>query len=191
MRRFRTTLIGSLVASALCLAPLAAPAQIFSGDWAKELQNDQPSPKTAEQKRVEQDILGLQAAVRAATIAKDKEALEKYFADDYTMTHGGGALQNRDIRIDFITKGNGGFEAMTPDVQSIRVLGRDAAVSIANNALQVNGQTGWIRYMIVYERGTPSEGYKGWREVAAHVIAIFSRPRAATAPAEAPPAAKP
>lgn len=191
MRRFHTALIGSLVASTLFVAPLAAHAQVFSGDWAKELENDKPAAKNAEQKKVEQDILGLQAAVRTATIAKDKDTLQKYFADDFTMTHGAGALHNKDARINFIIKGNGGFEAMTPDVQSIRVLGKDGAISIANNALQLNGQTFWIRYMIAYERGAPSEGYKGWKMAAAHVIAIFNKPRTAAAPAEAPAAAKP
>ncbi len=41
------------------------------------------------------------------------------------------------------------------------------------NLKAANGETAWIRYMIVYERGAPNVGYKGWREAAAHVIGVF------------------
>jgi hypothetical protein len=151
-----------------------AHAQFFSGDWAKELQHDQPAPKTASQKRVEAEILGLQAVVRAKTLAKDYQGLQAYFMPDFTMTHGAGAIHDRELRTHFIVNGNGGYEAMVPDEQTIRVLDSNAAVSIANNSLKAaNGETAWIRYMIVYERGAPNVGYKGWREAAAHVIGVF------------------
>lgn len=172
MRRL-TCLLGA-VGLSLSLSGFAQ-AQIFSGDWAKELQHDQPAPKTAEQKKVETEILGLQAAVRARTIAKDYDGLQAYFMPDFTMTHGAGAIHDKELRTHFIVNGNGGYEAMVPEEQTIRVLDRNAAVSIANNSLKAaNGETAWIRYMIVYQRGAPNVGYKGWREAAAHVIAVFS-----------------
>ena len=164
-----------VVAAATVSLHGVAQAQIFSGDWAKELQHDQPAPKTPEQKKVEQEILGLQAAIRAKTIAKDYDGLQAYYMPDFTMTHGAGAIHDKDMRTHFIVNGNGGYEAMVPEEQTIRVLDRNAAISIANNALKAaNGETAWIRYMIVYERGAPNEGYKGWREAAAHVVAVFN-----------------
>lgn len=173
MHNFKSRFLSAIAAMPLVFLSATSNAQMFSGDWAKELQHDQPAPKTAEQQSIEKDILGLQAAVRAATVAKDAAQLANYFTPDYTMTHGGGEVQDAPVRIAFISKGTGGFEAMTPVEQTIRVLGKDGAFSIANNSLQMNGQTVWIRYLIVYSRGAKNEGYKGWREAAAHVIAIF------------------
>ena len=161
--------------------PAAGNAQQFSGDWAKELKNDVPAPKNAEQKRAEEDILGLQAAVRAATKAKDKAALEKYYTPDFTMTHGSGAIHNKQVRVDFITAGSGGYEAMTPESQTIRIITNNAAVSIAINSGNLGGKLTYIRYMIVYAKGDPSEGYKGWREAAAQVTIIPAKNPAAPA----------
>lgn len=181
MRRVNRGLVCAVVAAVVaCGYPLVASAQIFSGDWDKELKNDHPSAKTPEQQQMESEIIGLQAAVRTAVKNKDKAAAEKLFAPDFTMTHGGGAVQDRQVRLDFITgPGNGGYEAMTPEVQSIRILGHDAAVSIANNSGNLGGKMIWIRYMIVYSRGKPDEGFKGWREAAAHVIMIVPKTPAA------------
>ena len=158
--------------AAACLAASPAGAQVFSGDWNRELRMDHPAAKSAEDQRVEAEILGLQAALRAAATARDKAALERYYTPDFTMTHGSGALHDKQARIDFIAATGGGYEPMTPEVQSIRVLNRNAAVSIANNAGKVNGRSIYIRYLIVYTRGKPDDGFKGWREAAAQVTMI-------------------
>jgi len=160
------------VLAAACLMAGQAGAQVFSGDWSKELRMDHPATKSAEDKKVEAEILGLQAALRAAAAGRDKATLERYYTPDFTMTHGSGALHDRQARIDFIAATGGGFEPMTPEVQSIRILNRNAAVSIANNSGKVNGRSIYIRYMIVYTRGKPDEGFKGWREAAAQVTMI-------------------
>ncbi len=176
-------MIARFWAAAACAGILSIPvtvnAQVFSGDWTAELKNDIPAPKTAQQKHTEEDILGLQAALRAAVKAKDKAAVEKYYTPDFTMTHGAGAVHNKQVRVDFIAASGGGYEAMTPEVQSIRIISNNAAVSIANNSGNLGGKFTYIRYLIVYAKGNPSEGYKGWREAAAQVTMI---------PAKDPPA---
>ena len=167
-----------------CLTAGPAFSQVFSGDWNKELLNDQPAAKNAAQKKVEADILGMQAALRAAAKARNKAEIERYYAPDFTMTHGAGAIHDKKTRVDFIAATGGGYEPMTPEVQSIRVLGPDAAVSIANNSGKIAGQAIYIRYLIVYSKGKPSEGYKGWREAAAQVTMI-KVPESALPPAAA------
>jgi len=175
------------LATCACIlsAPAAVNAQAFSGDWAIELKKDVPAPKTAAQKHDEEDILGLQAALRAAAKAKDKAAIEKYFAPDFTMTHGSGAVHNKALRVDFLA-GGGGYEVMTPEEQSIRIINRDAAVSIANNSGMIGGKFFYIRYITVYAKGAPNEGYKGWRTAAAQVVMVPAKaPATEAAPAPA------
>ena len=65
------------------------------------------------------------------------------------------------------------------------VIGKDAAVSFANNSGTIGGKSFTIRYLIVYAKGAPDEGYKGWREAAAEVtiVAPPAPPKSPDAPA--------
>jgi hypothetical protein len=93
-----------------------------------------------------------------------------FFADDYTMTHGAGMVDDADGRARWITDPSRmSFETMPVAHQTVRVLAPNAAVAILNSRYTLQGRTGTIRYMIVYARGRPDQGYHGWLQVAALV----------------------
>jgi hypothetical protein len=171
----RHILLVALAAVALLASP-GAFAQAFSGDWDKELLKDRPAPKRARDAGIERDILALQDELRRAGAARDLAKVRSFFADDSTMTHGAGMVDDADGRAKWITDGTRfSFETMPIMHQSIRVIAPDAVVAILNSRYSMQGRTGAIRYMIVYGRGKRDQGYKGWRQVAAHVNNIPDR----------------
>lgn len=145
-------------------------SQAFSGDWSVELERDKPAKKSVAEAAVEAEILDFQAALRKIAATRDVVAIRRFFADDYTMTHGAGMVDNADGRAKWIADGvRSSFETMPIANQSIRVIAPTAAVAVLNSRYSMQGRTGTIRYMIVYGRSAPDEGYKGWRMVAALV----------------------
>ncbi len=148
----------------------ATLAQAFSGDWPRELLKDRPAPRNAEAAAIEQEILALQAELRRAGEARDFARVRAFFADDYTMTHGAGMVDDADGRARWITDPSRmSFETMPVAHQTVRVLAPNAAVAMLNSRYTLQGRTGTIRYMIVYGRGRPEQGHRGWLQVAALV----------------------
>lgn len=164
---------GFKLAALLAIAALASPdgwSQAFSGDWNVELTKDRPAEKSSAEKAVEAQILEFQAELRKVSATRDLPAIRRFFADDYTMTHGAGMVDNADGRAKWIADGvRSAFETMPIAHQSIRVLAPTAAVAVLNSRYSMQGRTGTIRYMIVYSRGEANQGYQGWRMVTALV----------------------
>ena len=152
------------------VVPGVADAQAFSGDWKAELAKDRPAEKDTREKKVEAQILEFQAELRKVADTRDVAAIRRFFADDYTMTHGAGMVDDADGRAKWIAEGvRSAFEKMPIEHQSIRVLAPTAAVAVLNSRYSLQGRTGTIRYMVVYRRGARGEGHQGWRMVAALV----------------------
>lgn len=84
---------------------------------------------------IEREVLAFRAEVRAAVKAKDRKALERFFADGFTHTHASGKVDAKKERIEFFLKGEPTIEDVEPD--EIRITGFGKNVAIANGKTTV------------------------------------------------------
>jgi len=157
--------------SAVLLGASAAPAQSLP----EGLEFDRPAPKSPAEKRLEADILKLQAQLRAAAVAKDRSETAGFFADDATVTLANGPIVSKDGRVETLMGPWLAFERMDYASQTIRALGDRGAVALVNTTPFIrptpDKPKGIIRVMVVYRKGAASLGYHGWQVVSE--IGIF------------------
>jgi Domain of unknown function (DUF4440) len=170
----------ALPAILLCGALLATYGlQAFSQDAAvhlpEGLEMDRPGPKNAAEQQIEKDILGFQAELKAAAIAKDRSKVESLFAPDATVTLATGQVTDKQGRIEQILGPGPAFERMDYANQTVRALGDKGAVAIVDTTIFTrptpDHPKGIIRVMVVYRKGRVSEGYHGWQMVS--LLGIF------------------
>ena len=101
-----------------------------------------------------------------AAAAKDEAKLQKFYAPNFTVTHGSGYVETRESRIANVLRTGGGSEVMTPIAQSLRSFGRDVAVTtqVIPFAFE-GGPSGFLRVATILNR-VQSPDYSGWRIVA-------------------------
>jgi hypothetical protein len=144
-----------------------AIAQAASEQLPEGLALDQPGPKSAAQQRIEKEILGFQAEIKAAATAKDRSKLEALFSPDASITLAQGVITDKAGRVGQIMGPGLAFERMDYANQTIRLLGDAGAVAFVNSTIFTrptpDQPKGIVRAMIVYRKGKASEGYHGWQ----------------------------
>jgi Domain of unknown function (DUF4440) len=173
--------ICTLLLSGVLFGAHPALAQSRSDSLPEGLELDRPAPKSPAEKQIEADILELQSQLRAAAIARDRNKIASFFADDATVTLANGPVVARDGRIDMIMGPGLAFERMDYASQTIRALGDRGAVALVNTTAFIrptpDKPKGIIRVMVVYRKGTVSQGYHGWQLVSE--LGIFIPEKAA------------
>jgi hypothetical protein len=164
-RIFAAMLTGALLGP----CALRSMAQDAGERLPEGLELDRPAPKSAAEKKVERDILGLQQELKAAALAKDRAKVEKLIAADATVTLATGAVTDKEGRIAQILGPGPAFERMDYADQSIRALGSRGAVAFVDSTVFTrptpDHPKGIIRVVCTYRKAGPAAGYHGWQLV--------------------------
>ncbi|MBM2840119.1 MAG: hypothetical protein HW412_647 [Bacteroidetes bacterium] len=131
----------------------------------------QPTRSSANQKgNDEQSVRKLLNELYAALGRNDAAALDRIYADDYTLVNESGELTTKAPRLAAIKSGELKFESVGFDELNVRVYGNAAVATYhATNKFQFKGQDmgGQIRVTVTLVK------MKGrWQVVAAHVTRI-------------------
>ena len=131
----------------------------------------QPTPSSANQKgNDEQAVRQLLDKLYAALGRNDAAALDRIYADDYTLVNEAGVLTTKAPRLASIKSGELKFESVSFDELNVRLYGNTAVATYrAMNKVQFKGQEigGPIRVTVTLVKT------KGrWQVVAAHVTRI-------------------
>lgn len=92
-----------------------------------------PFAAQAQNSNTEREIVAFRAEIREAVKAKNRAALERYFADGFTHTHASGKVDDKKARIDFFIKGEPTIEDVEPDEIRFNVINK--------NLVTANGKT--------------------------------------------------
>jgi hypothetical protein len=85
--------------------------------------------------KIEKEIADFRTEIRQAVKAKDRKALEKFFADGFTHTHASGKVDGKTERIDFFIKGEPTIEDVEPDEIRVIVFNKNLASAIGKTTL--------------------------------------------------------
>ena len=123
---------------------------------------------------VDQEIVILEARIRAAQLSADITALEDLISDDLLFTGPDGQLGTKAQDIEAYRSGTVRFVAHDPEELRIRRVSADVAISSLRARLTVdiagNLSRGTYRYTRVWAR----EGGRVWRVVGGHVSLVSS-----------------
>jgi ketosteroid isomerase-like protein len=123
---------------------------------------------------VDQEIVILEARIRAAQLSADITALEDLISDDLLFTGPDGQLGTKAQDIEAYRSGTVRFVAHDPEELRIRRVSADVAISALRARLTVdiagNLSRGTYRYTRVWAR----EGGRVWRVVGGHVSLVSS-----------------
>ena len=122
----------------------------------------------------DQEIVILEARIRAAQLNADLTALEDLISDDLLFTGPDGQLGTKGQDIEAYRSGTVKFIAHVPEELRIRRVSADVAISSLRAQLSVevagNLSRGTYRYTRVWAR----EDGRGWRVVGGHVSLVDS-----------------
>jgi ketosteroid isomerase-like protein len=122
----------------------------------------------------DQEIVILEARIRAAQLSADLTALEDLISDDLLFTGPDGQLGTKEQDMEAYRSGAVRFVAHVPEELRIRRVGADVAISSLRAQLTVdvagNLSRGTYRYTRVWAR----EDGKAWRVVGGHVSLVDS-----------------
>jgi hypothetical protein len=85
--------------------------------------------------KIEKEIADFRSEIRQAVKAKNRKALEKFFADGFTHTHASGKVDGKTERIDFFIKGEPSIEDVEPDEIRVIVFNKNLASAIGKTTL--------------------------------------------------------
>ena len=122
----------------------------------------------------DQEIVSLEARIRAAQLSADVTALHELISDDLLFTGPDGQLGTKAQDIDAYRSGTVKFLAYVPEELRIRRVGVNAAISSLRAQLTVdvagNISRGTYRYTRIWAR----EDDQIWRVVGGHVSLVHS-----------------
>lgn len=162
-------------------ASTSAPLPPIPPQWMKMFARDMPLTRDETTEKVAAELVAFRQALQRTAEAKDEAGLQKFYAPDFTATHGSGHVEARQGRIARVLKG-GGSETQQPVAQSLRVIGQDVAVTAQIIPFAFNdGPSGFLRIATIYNRVNGPD-YAGWRIVAMQLNALDQSPPAARVP---------
>jgi len=99
-----TRALPAILLSGMLLATygLQAISQDAAVHLPEGLEMDRPGPKSAAEQQIQKNILGFQAELKAAALAKDRSKIESLFAPDATVTLATGQVTDKQGRIEQI-----------------------------------------------------------------------------------------
>jgi uncharacterized protein (TIGR02246 family) len=120
----------------------------------------------------DQEIVSLEARIRAAQLSADLAALDELISDDLLFTGPDGQLGTKAQDIDAYRSGTVRFLAHVPQELRIRRVGEDTAIASLRSELTVDVAGNISRGMYRYTRVWAREEDRLWRVVGGHVSLI-------------------
>jgi ketosteroid isomerase-like protein len=120
----------------------------------------------------DREIVACEAALRAAQLAADVDALDRLIADDLLFTGPDGQLATRAQDLDAHRSGAVRFVAHDPEELRIRRVGTDVAVAALRARLTVSVAGTLVSGAYRYTRVWAREGGGPWRVAGGHVSAV-------------------
>jgi ketosteroid isomerase-like protein len=122
----------------------------------------------------DQEIVILEARIRAAQLSADLTALEDLISDDLLFTGPDGQLGTKAQDIEAYRSGTVRFVAHVPEELRIRRVSADVAISSLRAQLTVNVAGNLSRGTYRYTRVWAREDDRAWRVVGGHVSLVSS-----------------
>lgn len=117
--------------------------------------------------KIESEILAFRSDIRQAVKAKDKQNLEKYFAENFTHTHASGKVDGKVERVAFFIKGEPTIEDVEPDEIRVNVINKTLATAIGKTTLLFGTEKRTFQWTGVFYK------QKGkWQVVATHATLL-------------------
>jgi len=124
------------------------------------------------------EIVGLEAALRAAQLAADVPALARLVSDDLLFTGPDGQLGTKAQDLEAHRSGVVRFRSHVPEELRMRRVGPDVVVTALRARLEVEVAGDLVRGTYRYTRVWTREGDGQWRVVGGHVSAVAPSPDA-------------
>jgi hypothetical protein len=143
-------------------------ALILSLAAVGQAQNQRKS--ATQDRKLEQALIKLKHDIGKAYLDRDIAALERLYADDYTVTDESGATTNKTQEIDRLKSGNAVYEATSYEDVKVRVYDKVAIVA-GRGTVKGRGKTGvfhkqyFSTNIFVQQNGV-------WRAVSAHISGV-------------------
>ena len=118
------------------------------------------------------EIVALEARIRAAQLAADVSALDDLLADDLLFTGPDGQLGTKAQDLEAHGTGVVRFREHVPEELCVRRVGADVAVAALRARLAVEVAGALVRGTFRYTRVWAREDRKGWRVVGGHVSEV-------------------
>lgn len=126
----------------------------------------------ANKETVEQHLIRLKHEMGQAYVVRDIAALERLYADDYTVTDSEGNTTNKTQEIDRLRTGKSTYESTSYEDVKVRVYGDTAIVAGRGT---VKGRNADGPFHTEYHSTNVFVKQKGvWRAVAAHISGVKS-----------------
>jgi ketosteroid isomerase-like protein len=126
----------------------------------------------ASKETVEQQLIRLKHEMGQAYVSRDIGALERLYADDYTVTDSEGTTTNKTQEIDRLRSGKSTYEATSYEDVKVRVYG-DTAIVAGRGTVKGRNATG--PFHTEYHSTNVFVKQNGvWRAVAAHISGVKS-----------------
>lgn len=138
----------------------------LSPQWMAMLARDMPRAKDQQANSVAAELKAFRKNFLNAAATKDEASLQKFYAPNFTVTHGSGFVETRQSRIANVIRTGGGSEVRQPIAESIRSFGSNVAVmtQVIPFAFE-SGPSGFLRVATVLNRVNVPD-YSGWQIVA-------------------------
>ncbi len=119
--------------------------------------------------KIETEIVNFRAEIRRAVNAKDRAALERFFADGFTHTHASGKVNGKRERVDFFIAGEPTIEDVEPDEIRVTVFNKNLASVIGKTTLMFGSEKRTFQWTGVFykEKGK-------WKAMTTHATALRS-----------------
>lgn len=114
--------------------------------------------------------MALRREITEAIRARDRETLERIYADDFTHTHAVGRIDNKAQRIAALVSGEPTIESAGADDVNIRIYGATTAIVMGQSTVRSQGENQsptQYRFIAVYVRRA-----KRWQIVASQATRI-------------------
>ncbi len=142
MKRFLTISLTSISVAVVCLAAVPMPTATA-----------QTTRRRTAAITTEHQIMALRREVVKAIRARNRETLERIYADDFTHTHATGRVDGKAQRISALVSGEPTIESAEADDVDVRTYG--AATTVVTGQSTIKGQNEKLtryRWMAVYVR---------------------------------------
>ena len=138
-----------------------------------------PAAQTAEEKAVDEAVMGARKAIQTAVLAKDTQRLETLYTPAFTHTHGSGKVDGRAERIVSLLTADPTVEMAPVENWVLASYGGDTAIArgtapILNRKENQYYQFRWIQVYV--------KGGDGWQMAASQATRLSNPPVPATDP---------
>lgn len=126
--------------------------------------------RSVQDSNLEQALIKLKHDIGQAYVQRDIAALERLYADDYTVTDDSGATINKTQEIERLKSGKAVYESTSYEDVKVRVYG-DVAIVAGRGTVKGRGEKG--AFHTQYFSTNVFVNQKGkWRAVAAHISGV-------------------